>query len=463
MSGESTDSAPAQQGTSVIKRATGKPPEESALETTSPGAGGANLDDLLGGDSGLLSESEHSGDALAAEDLGSAADAIAAELNEDFAALLADAGGLTEFKVGDAIAGTIVSITHDAVFIDVGGKSEAYLERRDILDAKGELTHQVGDEITAQVVVLEGEGIRLSRGALKAREVSEMLEEAAANKLPVEGTVVGHNAGGLEIRLGGRRAFCPRSQVDRDFSEDLESHVGQTYRFIVTRFDPTGRKLVVSRRMVQESEARVLAKETRGLIEVGAIVDGTVRKVMEFGVFVDLGGIDGLVHVSELSWSRVEHPKEIVTDGQAVRVKILKIDSGKDRISLSMKQAQGDPWKDVVEGIKVGQKITVHVEKVEKFGVFCVVADGVTGLLPNSHTESPRGGQARRNFRPGQKIEVTVIDMDRKRRKITLSQKGDGADGNAGEYKAYQKQVRDEQKAGPSALALALMAARDKK
>lgn len=550
MSGESTDSAPAQQGTSVIKRATGKPPEESALETTSPGVGGANLDDLLGGDSGLLGESEHSGDALAAEDLGSAADAIAAELNEDFAALLADAGGLTEFKVGDAIAGTIVSITNDAVFIDVGGKSEAYLERRDVLDAKGDLTHQVGDEITAQVVALEGEGIRLSRGALKAREVSEMLEVAAANKLPVEGTVVGHNAGGLEIRLGGRRAFCPRSQVDRDFSEDLESHVGQTYRFIVTRFDPTGRKLVVSRRMVQESEARVLAKETRGLIEVGAIVDGTVRKVMEFGVFVDLGGIDGLVHVSELSWSRVEHPKEIVTDGQAVRVKILKIDSGKDRISLSMKQAeagpwegvadkfevgqtykgkvtrladfgafvelapgleglvhvseldwkrrinhprdavkegeevevsllemnvarqrlslsvkqaQGDPWKDVVEGIKVGQKITVHVEKVEKFGVFCVVAEGVTGLLPNSHTESPRGGQARRNFRPGQKIEVSVIDMDRKRRKITLSQKGDGADGNAGEYKAYQKKVRDEQKAGPSALALALMAAREKK
>jgi small subunit ribosomal protein S1 len=148
------------------------------------------------------------------------------------------------------------------------------------VDERGELTHKVGDEITAQVVALEGEGLRLSRGALKAREVSLMLEEAAAARIPVEGKVVGHNQGGLEIRLGGRRAFCPRSQVDRDFSEDLESHVGNTYRFIVTRYDPTGRKLVVSRRMVQEQEAKVLAAETRELLAVGAVVDGTVRKVM---------------------------------------------------------------------------------------------------------------------------------------------------------------------------------------
>ncbi len=553
MSGESMDSAPA-QGTEVIKRAAaGKAPEEGALDAGAPPApedDGPRLDDLLGSESGLLGEEEHAGDALGAADLGTAADAIAAELNEDFAALLADVGGLVEFKIGDAVRGTIVSITNDAIFIDVGGKSEAYLERRELLDDKGELTHQVGDELTAQVVALEGEGLRLSRGALKAREVGQMLEDAAANRLPVEGKVVGHNAGGLEIRLGGRRAFCPRSQVDRDFSDDLESHVGRTYRFIVTRFDPTGRKLVVSRRMVQEAEAKELAAETRELLAVGAVVDGTVRKVMDFGVFVDLGGIDGLVHVSELSWSRVEHPKDVVKEGEAVRVKILKIDSGRDRISLSMKQAQagpwegvadkfevgstykgkvtrladfgafvelapgleglvhvseldwkrrinhpreavqegqevevsllelnpgrqrmslsvkqaqGDPWKDVAEGIKVGQKLTVHVEKVEKFGIFCVIQDGVTGLLPNSHTDSPKGGQTRRNFRPGQKLEVTVIDMDRRRRKITLSQKGDGADGHAGDFKAYQKQVKAEQAAAPSAFALALMAAREKK
>ena len=550
MSGESMDSVPAEQATKVIKRAVGKAPEESAMEVPTGGVEDTNLDDLIGSDPSLLGETELQGDALEATDLGDDADAIAAELNQDFAALLADAGGLAEFKIGDAVRGTIVSITQDAAFIDVGGKSEAYLERRELLDAKGELTLQVGDELTAQVVALEGEGLRLSRGALKAREVSQLLEEAAANKLPVEGKVVGHNQGGLEIRLGGRRAFCPRSQVARDFSEDLESHVGRTYRFIVTRFDPTGRKLVVSRRMVQEAEAKELAVETRGILEIGAVVDGTVRKVMEFGVFVDLGGLDGLVHISEISWSRVEHPKEVVKQGQTVRVKVLKIDSGRDRISLSMKQAEagpwegaaeqfevgqtykgkvtrladfgafvelapgleglvhvseldwkrrvnhprevvqegqevevsllelnvsrkrlslsvkqaaGDPWKDVAEGIKVGQKIQVHVEKVEKFGVFCVIKDGVTGLLPNSHTEAPRGAQLRRSFRPGQKLEVTVIDMDRRRRKITLSQKGEGADGHAGDLKAYQKQLRQEQKAAPSAFALALQAARDKK
>jgi small subunit ribosomal protein S1 len=549
MSGESMDSAPA-QSTEVIQRAAGKPPEERAIEGPPSGDAGPRLDDLLGADPGLLASNEHKGDALSAADLGGAAEAIAAELNQDFAALLADAGGLVEFNIGDKVRGTIVSITHDAIFIDVGGKSEAYLGRRELVDERGELTHKVGDEITAQVVALEGEGLRLSRGALKAREVSLMLEEAAAARIPVEGKVVGHNQGGLEIRLGGRRAFCPRSQVDRDFSEDLESHVGNTYRFIVTRYDPTGRKLVVSRRMVQEQEAKVLAAETRELLAVGAVVDGTVRKVMEFGVFVDLGGIDGLVHVSEISWSRVEHPKEVVKNGQAVRVKILKIDTERDRISLSMKQAeagpwegvaerfkagetykgkvtrladfgafielapgleglvhiseldwkrrinhprevvkegeevevsvleinvgrqrmslsvkqaQGDPWKDVAGELKIGQKITVVVEKVEKFGIFCVVRDGVTGLLPNSHTGAPKGAQMHRNFRPGQKIEVTVIDLDRRRRKITLSQKGDSAGGHAGDLKAYQKQVREEESKAPSAFALAMMAAREKK
>ena len=481
---------------------------------------------------------------LRAETPDEAAARVAAEMSSDMAELMASGTGMVDLKPGDRVRGTVVGLIDDNVLVDVRGKSEGFISKRELAGPDGQLSVEVGQEIEAQVVSVDATGVRLSYGAVQALRLSEQLESAAENNLPVKGTVVGYNKGGLEVKLGGRRAFCPASQVDRDFSEDLSGHVGQSYAFIITRYDPTGRRIVVSRRAFLEREAKELATQTRQMLEPGAILAGTVRKVMEFGAFVDLGGIDGLVHVSELAWDRVEHPKDVVAEGQQVMVKVLKIDSGRDRVALSMKQATGDPWSEakgtfevggsydgtitrltefgafielapgleglvhvseidwkrighpsdvltvgetvtvrllemeakrrrlslsikqgvedpwttVTDQLKVGSQIEVVVEKVADFGVFCTVSDGVTGLMPNSLTDTPRGANLRRTFKIGATIKVFVEAVDRRQRKVTLSRKQSG-EGGSQDYKAYLKAQKQAESGGMSALAMALQSA----
>jgi len=475
-----------------------------------------------------------------------AAARVAAEMSADMAELLASGTGMADLKPGDRVRGTVVGVVGDNVLIDVRGKSEGFIDKRELMGPGGQMITDVGQELEAQVVAVDASGIRLSYGAVQALRLSEQLESAAANNLPVKGKVVGYNKGGLEVKLGGRRAFCPASQVDRNFSEDMSGHVGQSYTFLITRFDPTGRRIVISRRAWMEREAKELASQTRQMLEPGAVLAGTVRKVMEFGAFVDLGGVDGLIHVSELSWDRVEHPKDVVSEGQQVMVKVLKIDPARDRIALSMKQAAGDPWKDaqgtfevggsydgkvtrltnfgafvelgpgleglvhvseidwkrirhpgdvlevgqtvtvrvlelelkrrrlslsikqgvedpwstLADGLKVGREIEVVVEKVADFGIFCTVGDGVTGLMPNSLTDTPRGSNLRRKFKIGATIKVFVEAIDRRQRKITLSRKQSSEGGNK-DYKDYLKAQKKAQGEGMSALAMALQSALD--
>jgi small subunit ribosomal protein S1 len=503
------------------------------------------LDSLLASSPEILGDEAQAGSALDAPDLADAA-AVAAELDMDFAAMLEAEGGMQQFKPGDRVAGRVSSITDNEVYVDIGAKADAWVNRREVSDPAGNLKFAVGDDIKAQVVQV-GDDIRLSYGALQANLLTEQLGEAADSGMPVEGRVDGFNEGGLEVRIGTRRAFCPRSQIDRGFvNEDLSVYVGRKFRFLVTKFDPTGKNLKISRRALMEREAKEMAKGTRESLQVGALMDGTVRKVMPFGVFVDLGGVDGLVHVSEISWERVEDPATVVKEGDPVRVKVLKIDGKRDRIGLSMKQAAGDPWKAVkdnfepgktypgkvtrladfgafvsvapgleglvhisefdwtkrighpremlkvdqeievavvevdkkkrrlalsikqagedpwgagAEEVKVGDKIKVTVEKVAEFGVFAIVTPGVTGLVPNSHMNTPRGTNHSRSFKPGTEFEVQVIDIDRKKRKITLSRKA-LADGGAKEdFNAYKKALKKEQSSGESAFALAFKAA----
>jgi len=466
---------------------------------------------------------------------------VRAQMSADMEELMAGGAGMHDFKPGDRVRGTIVGIVGDNVLVDVGGKSEGFIPSRELSGPDG-LRVAVGEELEAQIVAIDLDGIHLSVGAVRAHQLSEQLEQAAAHNLPVKGSVIGYNKGGLEVKLGARRAFCPASQVDRNFSEDLSHHVGQSYTFLVTRFDPTGRRIVVSRRAWMEREAKEMASQTRQLLEPGAILAGTVRKVMEFGAFVDLGGIDGLVHVSEIAWERVENPSDVLSEGQQVQVKILKIDSGRDRIALSIKQAQGDPWEKVgssfeegsiytgtvsrltdfgafvelakgldglvhvseidwkrinrpsdvlTEGQEVtvklleidkkkkrlalsikqgtgedpwggsgtdltpGSEIEVTVEKVADFGVFCTISDGVTGLMPSSMTDTPRGTNMNRTFRVGSKIKVFVHEVDKRRRKVTLT-RSQSSEGGMADYKAYVKTQKKAESEGLSSLAMAL-------
>ena len=517
----------------------------AALAPKAPAAG-VSLDALLSTNSELPSEGEHQTSAKEDPALESA-EADSAVLNEDFASMLSSSFGMTEIKNGQLVRGKIVSITSDTIFIDLGLKAEAQLDRREAQDDKGELSVAVGDEMEAAVVSTRGDVVLLSLGALKAHQLSEMLATAAESGIPVEGKVTGFNDGGLEVRVGTRRAFCPKSQIDRGWVDDLSVYVGQTFEFLVTKYDPTGRKIVVSRRILLDKQAAEMGAETMAKLQPGAVVAGKVRKLMPFGVFVDLGGVDGLIHVSELSWDRVEDPSTVVQVGQDVTVKVLKIESGKNRISLSLKQAAGNPWadaaqnfeagkvyegkvtrlqdfgafielapgleglvhvseldwnrrinhpsevlsvdqviqvmvleldkrrrraslsvkqvaggdpfRDAISGVKVGQKLEVEVEKVADFGVFAIVSEGVTGLIPNSHMNTQRGANHQRMFKPGTKLDVQVIAIDAKKRKITLSRKALEEGGARADWEAYKKEQKAAEAGQKTALQLALEAA----
>jgi small subunit ribosomal protein S1 len=518
---------------------------EPAAPVAVQGAGGS-LDGLLSDNPEILAADGHGGSALADPALASA-EVAAEDLDVDFEALMAASGGMADVKAGEMVRGTIVSITKDTIFIDIGRKAEAQLDRREAIDDKGEPTVAVGEELEAVIVSTGGEAVRLSLGALKAHQLSEMLESAAASGIPVEGTVTGSNDGGLEVRIGNRRAFCPKSQIDRGWVDDLAVYVGKTFEFLVTRYDPTGRKIVVSRRTLLDKQAAEMGAETLATLKPGAVLPGTVRKLMPFGVFVDLGGVDGLIHVSELSWNRVEDPATVVQVGDKISVKVLKIESKKNRISLSLKQAAGDPWGDAVtsfepgktyegtvtrlqdfgafvalsegleglvhvseldwkrrithpkevlevgqtievlvleldakrrrvslsvkqvaggdpfrealSGVQVGQKLEVVVEKVADFGVFAVISEGVTGLIPNSHMNTPRGTNHSRSFKPGTKVDVQVIAIDVGKRKITLSRKALEEGGARSDWLDYKKKVKEQEAGGKSAMQLALEAA----
>lgn len=494
----------------------------------------------------ILASEGHADSALADPALASA-EVEAEELDIDFEALMAASGGMAEIKAGQMVRGTIVSITKDTIFVDIGRKAEAQLDRREAIDDQGEPTVAVGEELEAVIVSTGGEAVRLSLGALKAHQLSEMLESAAASGIPVEGTVTGSNDGGLEIRIGNRRAFCPKSQIDRGWVDDLAVYVGKTFEFLVTRYDPTGRNILLSRRSLLDKQAAEMGAETLATLKPGAVLPGTVRKLMPFGVFVDLGGVDGLIHVSELSWNRVEDPATVVQVGDKISVKVLKIETKKNRISLSLKQAAGDPWGDAItnfepgktyegtvtrlqdfgafvalsagleglvhvseldwkrrithpkevlevgqtievlvleldakrrrvslsvkqvsggdpfreaiSGVQVGQKLEVVVEKVADFGVFAVISEGVTGLIPNSHMNTPRGTNHSRSFKPGTKVDVQVIAIDVGKRKITLSRKALEEGGARADWLDYKKQVKEQEGAGKSAMQLALEAA----
>jgi small subunit ribosomal protein S1 len=525
--------------------------EVQGRQVSSSGAASDELSMLLAADSGLSSSQSHKGDALSEADVALAMKEPAAPVEEqDFATLLAAYGGLSKLKPGERVKGTILSISDSTAFVDVGGKAEATIERRELLDDSGELRHKVGDELEASVVKNSDGVVQLSLGALQAQLLSEMLSTAVETGLPVEGRVTGFNEGGLEVRVGGRRAFCPRSQIDTYGAGSLQDYVGRDLSFLVTKYEESGRNLVLSRRQLMERQSKEMAEQTRGTLEVGSIIDGVVRKVMPFGAFVDLGGLDGLVHVSEISWRRVEDPSEVVSAGQQVKVKVLKIDTSKDRISLSLRQASDnpwdgvknryevgqsypgkvsrltdfgafidledgveglvhvseidwtkrinhpsealevgqeitvsvkevdakrnrlslsmkrvgpDPWAEIAGGLKVGTEIEVTVEKVADFGIFCTIAAGVTGLLPTSQAIVSRSGNIRREFQPGKSIKVGVLALDRRARKVTLSQRALEESGGVADYKAYRKQVEKDQKDQPSALALAFAAAKKDK
>jgi len=344
---------------------------------------------------------------------------------EDFAALLAQSGAAPRLEVGQSVKGRIVQIGAETAFVDVQGKGEALIDRAELLDEAGGLRVGVGDEIEA-TVISAGESVRLSHRLLRGAHAREVLAVAARTGVPVEGKVTAVVKGGYEVAVAGLRAFCPFSQMDVRRVAAPEELVRRVLEFRITRYADGGRSIVLSRRQLLEEQAAREAEETRKRLVPGAVVTGTVASLAEFGAFVDLGGLQGLVPLSEIAHSRTVRPTDRVQVGQPVTVKVLKVDAEQGRVTLSLKALDEDPWLRVAGALRERQVVRGRVARVTEFGVFVELLPGVDGLL--HATEIPRGRQAEMRAAAAAAAEIAVmiksVDPDRRRIGLALAPEG---------------------------------------
>ncbi len=348
---------------------------------------------------------------------------------EDFAALLAasEAGRPPHVRIreGEVVRGRIVAIGPETAFVAVGAKAEAVIDVADLRDpASGAVTVAVGDEIEATVT---DDGRRSGSVVLRrtlGRGGAAELERAAAHGLAVEGVVTGQNKGGYDVQVAGVRAFCPGSQIDVRRG-DPASYVGQRLRFRVTRVDAGGRNVVVSRRALLEAEQAAEAARTWERLHVGAVVRGRVTSLRDFGAFVDLGGVEGLIHLSELGYARAAHPSEVLAVGQEVEAQVVRLEpaeGGRGRVSLSLRALAPDPWATAAERIPVGTSVRGTVRRLESFGAFVEIAPGLDGLVHVSKLAlDKRVAHPRQVVAVGDTVEVTVVAIDPEKRRLGLS------------------------------------------
>jgi small subunit ribosomal protein S1 len=346
--------------------------------------------------------------------------------SEDFAALFEASIKAKRFKEGQTIEGTIVGIGPEVAFVDVGGKGEATIEVDELKDEDGDIEVSVGDRIQAMVVSTAG-GLQLSRKLIRGAVTDRQLEDAFRSGLPVEGKVEQEIKGGFEVRIARQRGFCPFSQIDIARTEPAQ-HIGRVYSFRITEFKEGGRNLVVSRRALLEEEQRAKASEVRRSIVPGAVLTGRVATVREFGAFVDLGGgVQGLLHISEMGWSRVSDPSQVVKPGDEITVKVLRVEEHGEKISLGLKQLVADPWSGVPERYSVGQVLMATVTRVTEFGAFVELEPGVEALA-HASTFVPAGRSSAwaSQVAPGTTaaFEILSIDPDKKRIGVSLVPEG---------------------------------------
>jgi small subunit ribosomal protein S1 len=349
------------------------------------------------------------------------------------------------FEEGEVVSGRVVRIDNDEVLVDIGYKSEGVIPSNELSIRKNVDPHEeveLGEEVDALVLTKEDQDGRLIMSKKRARfeKAWRRIEAAAESGDPVEGTVIEVVKGGLIIDLGVR-GFLPASLVDIRRVPNLDEYMGTKIETKVIELNRSRNNVVLSRRAVLEEERKEQRQEILDQLQPGMIVEGQISNIVDFGAFVDLNGIDGLIHISELSWSHVNHPSEVLNIGDTVQVKVLDIDRDRQRISLGLKQTQEDPWQRVVDTYNVGDELEGTVTKVVTFGAFVEILDGVEGLvhiseLANHHVENPR-----EVVQPGDDVKVKILEIDTERRRLSLS------------VKRVEGQILPRQAMGPQAVA----------
>jgi small subunit ribosomal protein S1 len=397
-------------------------------------------------------------EAVAGETSGDAAATEGAEGGEDFAAMLADTektakgkGKIGALKVGDKISGVIAKLGPDSSFIDFGGRSEGAIKTVELQDGEGQAIFAVGDPIEAFVTAVGG-SVELTRSLTKQDRQADMLYQAFKSGIPVEGKVTAVNQWGLGVEVQGVRAFCPVSQIDTKYVESTDEYREQTMEFKIIRFRDQGRNIVVSRRALLEVGQQEEASEVRGRLEKGSRLKGKVTRLEDFGAFVDLGaGVEGLVHVSEMRHERVGHPKEVLAVDQEVEILVLGVKSlgskRKERISLSLKALEKDPWTEAVGGLKRGSIVDGKIEALEDYGAFAEVAENVRGMIHVSEIADHRVNHPRDVLSVGDEVKVAIIDIDKAKRRLRLSIRQVEtmeSSRNLKEFQARQKKEHDD-------------------
>ena len=336
-------------------------------------------------------------------------------------------------RPGDILRGRVVHISQDGVLVDVGAKSEGIIHMRDLSHRRVERADEVvqlGDEISVYVVGYEGdEGtMKLSKRRADEESAWERLEDAQKNSEVLESPVVEVVKGGLVVDVG-LRGFIPASLIAPGFVHDLEPFLGQTVRVRVLEIDRHKRRAILSRKDVLAEETKAKQEEVWSKIEEGQVWEGTVKSVTDFGAFIDLGSVDGLLHISEMSWTRINHPSEILEVGQSVRVKVIRLNPEKGKISLGLRQVEGSPWDKASERYEEGRIYRGQVVRLAPFGVFVQLEPGIDGLVHISQLADYRVNNPAEVVEVGDEVAVKVIQVDPERKRISLSKRDADAEG----------------------------------
>jgi small subunit ribosomal protein S1 len=346
----------------------------------------------------------------------------------DFASLLDESEAQSKdvsLSIGDKVSGKIIHIGADHAFIALGTKLEAAMDRIELCDAEGNLLYSVGDPISAYVSSVQG-GVTISNKAAQSSLDSAMLEDAMANRAPVEGKVLSVNKGGFEIGIGQKRAFCPIGQIDLRFVEDPSTFVGKVLAFLIQRIEEGGRNIVVSRRSLLEREAKDKALKTIENLEKEKRYQATITRVTDFGAFADIGGLEGLIPRSELSYGRFEKVSDVLSTNDRVEVQVLSFEINqenplKSKLTLSLKSIKEDPYKLYWNKISEGSSMEGRVVRLESFGAFVELFPGIDGLIHISELAESRISHPKDVLRLGDPVSVRILKKDDQEKRISLS------------------------------------------
>jgi small subunit ribosomal protein S1 len=351
-----------------------------------------------------------------------------ASTSENFASLFEASLQAGEFgKEGEIVKGTIVAVQRDNVVIDIGGKSEGIIALHEFADAQGHTTVKAGDQVDVYIESRENDDglVTLSKEKADKMKVWDEISAACERDELIEGTISQRVKGGLSVTIrGGVKAFLPGSQVDLRPIRNLDKLIGQTYQFKVIKFNKKRGNIVLSRRVLLEKERDEQKTKTLETLEEGKVVKGVIKNITEYGAFVDLGGIDGLLHITDMSWGRVNHPSELFQMGDEVTVRVLKYNAETERVSLGLKQTQEDPWSHAEEAFPPGKKVHGKVQSITDYGAFVELEPGVEGLIHVSEMSwTKKVKHPSKLLEIGQEVDCQVLEVDAKSKRISLGLK----------------------------------------